>query len=66
MPERLQPRKITFPDHDADEWAKGDRRSAAYDVSVDKLVSWDLNVLAPDVRTLIDRTLTVFACSSDF
>ena len=49
---RLKPRKITFPAHDADEWAKGDRRTAAFDVSVDKLVSHNLHS-APDIEELV-------------
>ena len=51
---RLKPQKITFPAHDADEWAKGDRRTAAFDVSVDKLVSHNLHS-APDIEELVSR-----------
>ena len=51
---RLKPRKITFPAHDADEWAKGDRRTAAFDVSVDKLISHNLHS-APDIEKLVSR-----------
>ena len=51
---RLEPQKITFPAHDADEWAKGDRRTAAFDVSVDKLVSHNLQS-APDIEELVSR-----------
>ena len=54
MPSRLKPRKITFPAHDADEWAKGDRRTAAFDVSVDKLISHNLHS-APDIEKLVSR-----------
>ena len=53
---RLKPQKITFPAHDADEWAKGDRRTAAFDVSVDKLVSHNLHS-APDIEELVSRIL---------
>lgn len=52
---RLAPRRITFPEHDADEWAKGNRRTASRDVSIDKHVSQDLADLAPDVQEFIAR-----------
>lgn len=52
---RLTPMKITFPEHDPDAWAKGDSRTAARDVSIDKHVSQDLESLAPEVVELISR-----------
>ena len=57
-PERLQPRRITFPEHDLDAWAQGDRRSAAKDLSVDKHVSRDLSDLAPEVEEFMNRALS--------
>ena len=59
-PERLQPRRITFPEHDLDAWAQGDRRSAAQDLSVDKHVSRDLRDLAPEVEEFMSRALSRF------
>lgn len=47
--------KITFPEYDRDAWAKGDSRTAARDVSLDKHVSQDLESLAPEVVELISR-----------
>ena len=55
--ERLKPRKVIFPEYDREEWARGDRRSAVRDLSVDKLVSWDLRLLAPEVEEFITRIL---------
>ena len=51
--ERLKPRKIVFPEYDREAWAIGDRRSAGRDISVDKLVSWDLSLLAPEVKEFL-------------
>ena len=47
-----QPR---FPEYDRAAWAKGDSRTAARDVSLDKHVSQDLESLAPEVVELISR-----------
>ena len=52
---RLEPRRITFPEHDADEWANRNRRTASRDVSIDKHVSQDLADLAPDVQEFIAK-----------
>lgn len=52
---RLTPMKITFPEYDRAAWAKGDSRTAARDVSLDKHVSQDLESLAPEVVELISR-----------
>eukprot|EP00435_Cladocopium_sp_Y103_P000432 s296_g1.t1 len=52
---RLTPRRITFPEHNADEWAAGNRRSASRDVSIDKHVSQDLIHLAPEVEELVSK-----------
>ena len=52
---RLTPQRITFPEHNADEWAAGNRRSASRDVSIDKHVSQDLIDLAPEVEELISK-----------
>ena len=59
-PERLQPRRVTFPEYDLDAWAQGDRRSAAKDISVDKHVSQDLNALAPEVEEFMNRAFSMF------
>jgi len=57
---RLKPVQITFPRYDPDGIAKGDLSSAATAVSIDKYVSQDLSLLAPDVVELLDRlTLTL-------
>lgn len=53
--DRLQPKRIVFPDYDPDAYAKGDRRSAASGVSVDKHVSHDLSLLAPEVEEFMKR-----------
>eukprot|EP00438_Fugacium_kawagutii_P023971 Skav206661 [mRNA] locus=scaffold1933:631274:635632:- [translate_table: standard] len=52
----LQPKRIVFPDYDPDAYAKGDRRSAASGVSVDKHVSHDLSLLAPEVRRQVMKS----------
>eukprot|EP00435_Cladocopium_sp_Y103_P042606 s1772_g11.t2 len=52
---RLTPRRITFPEHNADEWAAGNRRSASRDVSIDKHVSQDLIHVAPEVQELVSK-----------
>ena len=54
-PDRLKPKRIIFPEHDGDEWAQGDARSAALDVSIDKHVSQDLIDLAPGVNEFMNR-----------
>eukprot|EP00438_Fugacium_kawagutii_P003543 Skav202729 [mRNA] locus=scaffold1326:148193:152187:- [translate_table: standard] len=51
----LQPKRIMFPDYDPDAHAKGDRRSAVHGVSVDKHVSQDLSLLAPEVEEFMKR-----------
>ena len=52
--------KITFPEHDPDAWDRGDRRSAARDVSIEKHVSQDLEALAPEVQELLSKlTMTM-------
>ena len=57
---RLKPRKIIFPEYEPEAWARGDHRSAARDLSVDKLVSWDLGLLAPEVEEFLTRILPRF------
>lgn len=52
---RLKPGKIIFPEYDKEAWARGDARSASRDISVDKLVSWDLSLLAPEVEEFLTR-----------
>lgn len=52
---RLSPVRLTFPEHNPDEWDEGNRRSAARDVSVEKHVSQDLKNLAPEVEEFITR-----------
>ena len=47
---RLNPTMIVYPPHDADAWDRGDRRSAPAGISIDKYVSQDLSILAPDVE----------------
>ena len=56
---RLKPVQITFPRYDPDGIAKGDLSSAATAVSIDKYVSQDLSLLAPDVVELLDRFLPI-------
>ena len=55
--ERLKPGKIIFPEYDKEAWARGDVRSASRDISVDKLVSWDLSLLAPEVEEFLIKPL---------
>ena len=52
---RLAPTRVGFPEHNADEWARNDRRSASRDSSIDKHVSQDLKAIAPEVEEFIDR-----------
>eukprot|EP00435_Cladocopium_sp_Y103_P065144 s2564_g27.t1 len=57
---RLKPVQITFPRYDPDAIAKRDLSSAATAISIDKHVSQDLTLLAPDVVELLGRlTLTL-------
>ena len=56
---RLKPVQITFPRFDPDGIASGDLSSAATAVSIDKYVSQDLRLLAPDVVELLDRFLPI-------
>eukprot|EP00438_Fugacium_kawagutii_P001405 Skav212012 [mRNA] locus=scaffold3771:45198:48973:+ [translate_table: standard] len=63
----LQPKRIVFPDYDPDAYAKGDRRSAASGVSVDKHVSHDLSLLAPEEKEekfLQTRENVVISCKA--
>lgn len=60
---RLKPVQITFPRYDPDGFAKGDLSSAATAVSIDKYVSQDLSLLAPDVVELLDRFLPILRSS---
>eukprot|EP00435_Cladocopium_sp_Y103_P017031 s1416_g4.t1 len=49
--------EIIFPGHDLTSWRRGDQRSAAKQISVDKYVSHDLQHLAPRVVQLIENFL---------
>lgn len=51
----LKPMEITFPGHDLTSWRRGDQRSAAKQISVDKYVSHDLRHLAPRVVQLVEN-----------
>ena len=44
-----------FPEHNPDEWASGNRKTASRDISIEKHVSRDLNALAPEVEEFITR-----------
>ena len=58
-PFRLKPVQITFPRFDPDGIAKGDLSSTTMAVSIDKYVSQDLRLLAPDAVELLDRFLPI-------
>ena len=53
----MSPKRITFPEHDPEEWKTGDGRSATRDISIDKHVSRDFSLLAPEVEEFLRRAL---------
>ncbi|CAK9044742.1 unnamed protein product [Durusdinium trenchii] len=50
---RLQPKEIAFPPFDRGAYKRGDLRTATQDQSIDKYVSHDLAVLAPDLQDFV-------------
>ncbi|CAK9021690.1 Retrovirus-related Pol polyprotein from transposon TNT 1-94 [Includes: Protease [Durusdinium trenchii] len=50
---RIDPTKMFFPPHDGRAWNLGDRSSANQAVAIDKFVSKDLEILAPDAEDLV-------------
>ena len=54
---RLNPKRIIFPEYDPDAWKTGDQRSASRDISIDKHVSRDFSLLAPEVEEFLRRAL---------
>ena len=54
---RLNPKRIVFPERDADAWKTGDYRSASWDLSIDKHVSRDFSLLAPEIEEFLRSAL---------
>ncbi|CAK9007773.1 unnamed protein product [Durusdinium trenchii] len=52
---RLNAKTIIFPAHDAVEWSKNIRGTAATRVQIDKYISQDLTALAPDIEEFMNN-----------
>lgn len=57
----LQPLQMIFPPHDRIAYSKGDMSSATSSVSIDKLVSKDLSLLAPNVESFLSNLKVTMA-----
>ena len=53
----LQPLQVIYPPHDRIAYSQGDQSSAASAISIDKLVSRDLSILAPNVESFVKNVM---------
>eukprot|EP00913_Durusdinium_trenchii_P014727 g13816.t1 len=51
----LVPEEVMFPPFDRLKWFAGDRRVSSPDIPIDKVVSQDLSMLAPNVEAFIQK-----------